>query len=403
MVLVSGLGSGAKNWFNYFWEIPTTYKPGTYNYWARVEYNTTPWTEWKGPQAFAIKSEFAADVLSLYDPAKYTNDLTPGGFAHLWAYVKNTGSKALPSTARVYNYVTGPGGFAQWLYVSAAGLASNTGKWYGYKWNIPANQAPGTYKYWARVWDYAAGKWLGEAKCCQDFVIKAGAAADVTSLYDPIHYSDLRIGGYATLWAYVKNTGSKALPSNAKVWYYVTGPGVAKYVGNASVAGMAAGSGGWKSFKWSLSSISEGTYKYWARVWDHDAGRWLGAQKCCQSFLIPSTASILDYYPPYGSLGCGGYAYLLAKVKNESDIPFPSDARVYFWVQGPGINGYVGYYPVGGLAAGATKTWAYTRWSIPANKASGDHLYWARVYSASKGWLSVWGTPPEKFHIYCIK
>ena len=89
-------------------------------------------------------------------------------------------------------------------------------------------------------------------------------------------------GQTSTLWAEVKNTGSSALPSNAKVWFYVDGPGWSgsNWVGSASVSGLSVGSTDWYSFDWPIpSGATEGTYTYKAQVWtDKAISSWSSAQ-----------------------------------------------------------------------------------------------------------------------------
>ena len=79
-------------------------------------------------------------------------------------------------------------------------------------------------------------------------------------------------GGTAKLWAQIHNTGNTVLPSDAKVWFYVRGAGVDKYVGGTSVAGINAGHKDWRSFDWKVPYHATGTYTYWALVFSPTLG-----------------------------------------------------------------------------------------------------------------------------------
>jgi hypothetical protein len=72
------------------------------------------------------------------------------------------------------------------------------------------------------------------------------------------------------LRAEVKNTGSSSLPSNSKVWFYVTGPSWTgtHWVGSDSGAGLTVNSSKWYSYNWAIpASFTGGSYTYWARVY----------------------------------------------------------------------------------------------------------------------------------------
>ena len=99
-------------------------------------------------------------------------------------------------------------------------------------------------------------------------VTQAGTAcAEVSSLW-PVN--NAHSGSTTPLWAYVKNTGSSALPSNVLVWYYVTGPNWTNYwVGSAPVSGQLSGSTKWYSYNWPIpATATPGTYTYLARVYE---------------------------------------------------------------------------------------------------------------------------------------
>ncbi len=77
-------------------------------------------------------------------------------------------------------------------------------------------------------------------------------------------------GQFSSFWAQVKNTSSPALPSDAKVRFWVTGPSWSgsHWVGETSVAGLRAGKTIRYCYDWNIPSDAPvGTYKYWAQVW----------------------------------------------------------------------------------------------------------------------------------------
>jgi len=152
-------------------------------------------------------------------------------------------------------------------FAPVAGLAANVSDWYSYSWSIPSNAVAGSYTYWAQVW--AEGKAISGWSSKQDFPVTCGGgiSAQVISLWS---VSGAQCGHSSTLWAQVKNTGSSGLPSNAKVWYWVTGPSWSgtHWVGSASVAGLAVNVSKWYSYNWVIpAAATGGTYSYWAQVW----------------------------------------------------------------------------------------------------------------------------------------
>ncbi len=103
-----------------------------------------------GTEVFSnfVPATAQASIASLWK----VNNSQSGKSSSLWAYVKNTGTLALPSDARVWFYVSGPG-YRSWVgSVSAAGLAAQGTRWYGLNWTIPGNTQAGSYNYRAMVW-----------------------------------------------------------------------------------------------------------------------------------------------------------------------------------------------------------------------------------------------------------
>jgi hypothetical protein len=116
----------------------------------------------------------------------------------------------------------------------------------------------------------------------------ATASAQVTSLWT---VTGAQAGKTSALWAQVKNTGSAALPSDALVWFYVTGPNWTNYwVGSASVSGLGAGSTAWYAYNWPIpSSATAGTYTYWARVYRGSTA--ISSWSSSQSFTVTGSSS----------------------------------------------------------------------------------------------------------------
>jgi M6 family metalloprotease-like protein len=163
----------------------------------------------------------------------------------LYLSVRNTGSETLPSTAAVWFWVEGPGITEHWAAsMPVAGLSYASTKDYYFDWKIPCVGSPGPYTIWARV--YTGSTAISEWSSSTSFTPGSTAVqAQITSLY-PV--SNATVGAKAVLWAQVKNTGSTALPSDASVWFWVSGSGVANpWVGSSSVAGLAVGKADWFS------------------------------------------------------------------------------------------------------------------------------------------------------------
>jgi Family of unknown function (DUF6298)/CARDB/Bacterial protein of unknown function (DUF937)/Putative collagen-binding domain of a collagenase len=205
----------------------------------------------------------AAQILSTYP----VTGAVPGSNATLWAQVRNTGSSTLPGNARVFFYVAGPSEPGWVGSTSAAGLTPGSTQWFSITWAIPSHQPTGNYNYWPQVWTTEAIS----SSIPQPFTIGSGGgggptvSAVIPSLW-PV--SGARRGVTVTLWAQVQNTGSSALPGNARVWFWVSGMSVPGWVGSTSVAGLAPGSTQWFSINWAIpASAPTGNYNYWGHVW----------------------------------------------------------------------------------------------------------------------------------------
>ena len=72
---------------------------------------------------------------------------------------------------------------------------------------------------------------------------------------------------------------------------------------------------------------------------------------------------------------------LSVDVKNTGTSALPSNAEVWFYVDGPGWTGshWLGPVNIGGLAAGATQTYSFS-WTIPTSASVGAYTYWAQAW-----------------------
>ncbi len=222
----------------------------------------------------------------------------------------------------------------------------------------------------------------------------------VTSLW---RVSDAQCGQSSKLWAQVENTGSSALPSDARVRFWVTGPGWSgtHWVGEASVAGLAPGSTKWYSYNWSIPSDAQvGIYTYWAQVWTTSVPRSLWSAREDFSVTCGSEAQVMSLSEVNGAQ-CGQSSTLSAEVENTGSSALPSDARVRFWVTGPGWSGthWVGEASVASLAAGSTQSYSYD-WPVPSGAQAGTYRYWAQVWTTSEA-ISSW-SKVKTFEVMCI-
>jgi Family of unknown function (DUF6298)/CARDB/Bacterial protein of unknown function (DUF937)/Putative collagen-binding domain of a collagenase len=205
----------------------------------------------------------AAQISSLWP----VNGAVPGSNATLWAQVRNSGSSTLPGNARVWFYVDGPSAPGWVGSTSVAGLTPGSTQWFSFTWAIPSNQPNGNYNYFGQVWTAVA---ISPPSGTQPFTIGSGGGGSTVSAVIPSLWpvSGARRGVTVTLWAQVQNTGSSALPGNARVWFYVGGGSYPGWVGSASVAGLAPGSTQWFSFNWAIpASTATGNYNYVGQVW----------------------------------------------------------------------------------------------------------------------------------------
>jgi hypothetical protein len=150
----------------------------------------------------------SAQVISLWP----VNDAHAGSTSTLWAEVKNIGNSAFPSDIWVWYYVSGQNWTNYWVgYASMSGLSSGSTKWYSYNWPIPATATPGTYTYWARV--YQGSIPLSDWSAAQSFTVGVNQKAVMTS---PVNGSQLAsttqtftwtsVSGATEYWLYLGST-----------------------------------------------------------------------------------------------------------------------------------------------------------------------------------------------------
>ena len=310
----------------------------------------------------------------------------------------NTGISALPSNGKIWFYVDGPSwSGAHWVgSASVSGLSAGSTDWHSFDWPIPSGASAGTYTYWAQAWtDSAISSWSSE----QTFAVTCGSySARVVQLYA---VDNAQCGQTSTLWAQVQNSGSSALPSNGKVWFYVDGPSWsgAHWVGSASVADLSAGSTDWHSFDWPIpSGASAGTYTYWAQAWTDSAiSSWSSEQTfavTCGSY----SARVVQLYA-VDNAQCGQTSTLWAQVQNSGSSALPSNGKVWFYVDGPSWSGahWVGSASVADLSAGSTD-WHSFDWPIPSGASAGTYTYWAQAWTDSA--ISSWSSE-QTFAVTC--
>jgi hypothetical protein len=183
--------------------------------------------------------------------------------------VSNTGTGTMPWTAAVTS-----GG--EWLRITSGSSGTNAG-------TITSAFGANTGAVRTGIIRVTAAGATGSPKDVA--VTQAGSTtlAQVTSLW-PVN--NAHAGSTSTLWAYVKNIGGSALPTNALVWYYVSGPNWTNYlVGSASVSGLSSGSTNWNSYNWPIpSTATPGTYTYWARVYQGSTA--LSDWSAAQNFTV---------------------------------------------------------------------------------------------------------------------
>ena len=321
------------------------------------------------------------------DDGAIAQDRRVGQTTTLWAYVRNNSAYTLPASNRVWFYTDGPGSSTGEGWVGSdtlAGLAPGAGAWFSFDWTIPTDAAPGSWVYWAIVYD--AGEYLSDWQGPQAFSV-ISVSANITSVY-PV--SGAQAGQSATLWALVHNTGGGAFPANTTVYYYVNGPsGPNNYVGYTAASGLGAGVTNWFSFDWTIPPGSPaGVYTYYAIVWNVSAnGVWrnLSNWSSGQNFNVaaaPGQSGNVDNLYTVTRADTGGAtqrgfgARLWANGRNSGVNAHDANMYLWYYVVGPGgAIGYVGSKPTVGQASNTT-VWRDFIWNIPGASPIGGYAYY---------------------------
>jgi hypothetical protein len=393
---IAGLGSGSSAWYMIEYLIPPNIS-GAWKQWgitwdtAAGEYTST----WYGPSDahhnFNIIAAPAASaqVVSLWP----VSGAQGGQNATLWARVWNNGSAALPADARVWFRVTGTG-FASWVgSTSVAGLPSNATAWYSFSWPIPVSRS-GAHQYFASVWR-SGSTLISNIAGPQNFNIAAAPALAmrIESLW-PIY--NAVPGGNITMWAYVRNTGTAALPATARVHYWLNSE-----VGSTSVAGLASGAANWYSFNYTIPSAwVGGIYNYWAQ------GRngatvltsWYGPQRFTIGFNSHFTGSTAPWLAVRGvwSNASGVYYYTGGIASQYSSASYSTstftnqDVSARFWDNG--ANTDFTCIAVRGTPGTLSASGEWQNAYIFCYRRDGNYGVWKRVnhvWTALRGWTAT--------------
>ncbi len=138
---------------------------------------------------------------------------------------------------------------------------------------------------------------------------------------------------------------------------------------------------------YTISGLVDGNAYYFAvttyDIYGNESG--YSAEAFYNAPVVPSL------WPVKGAIS-GRSSGLWVDVENTSSSVLPSDAKVRFWVNGPGWSGshWVGETSVASLAAGSTQSYSYN-WFIPSDAPAGTYTYWAQVWTTSEA-ISSWST-----------
>jgi hypothetical protein len=222
----------------------------------------------------------------------------------------------------------------------------------------------------------------------------------ITSLWPVL--GDSRPGQVAQMWALVRNDTPYTATASQRVWFWTDGPGAGpgeSWIGSAPLTGLAPGAQAWYPLNWTIPiNAIAGDWVYWARVWDSSLSEYRSDWRGPQAFTVFSlTGAVVQTWPVTGASN-GHVSTLWGRAQNTGNAAFPPNTWVYYWVQGPGINGYVDRVSAAGLAAGSTAWYGYN-WFIPNAQAGGAYTYWAILWSYSAdggGWKQVSGWSPSQ-------
>jgi hypothetical protein len=330
----------------------------------------------------------SADV----DQLDHVVGATPGVTVALRALIENTGSSPLPPDAQVRFQVDGPSLTDSWVgSISIAGQGPGSAKWYTFNWAIPTGTTAGTYRYHAQVWTSTP---LSPLKGPQEFAL--GTIVEVTSLWG---VTGARPSLTVPLWALVKNVSTTPLPADARVRFRASGPSFDYPAGDVSVADLAPGAMAWYVVNWKIQEAAgPGSYEYSAQVWSTVAP--ISPPARPQPFVMgASWPSWVTHLDPVPGAARGATVSLRAAVENIGATPLPADARVWFWVSGPGFSAWVGSTSVAGQPVEAWLLHSMS-WTIPRNVQAGTYEYRAQVWTASEAISPV--SQPQSFFVPLI-
>lgn len=213
---------------------------------------------------------------------------------------------------------------------------------------------------------------------------------------------DLRPGQVAQVWGLVRNDTPYTATASQHVWFWTDGPGTGpgeSWIGSAPLTGLAPGQTAWFPFNWTIPiNANPGAWVYWARVWDSSLNEYRSDWRGPQAFTVATLAGNISQTWPVTGASNGHTSTLWALTQNTGNATYPAETWVYYWVSGPGVNGYVGRTSATGLGAGAT-SWYGFNWFLPNNLAGGNYTYQAVVWAYSAnggGWKQVSNLTPTR-------
>jgi hypothetical protein len=278
--------------------------------------------------------------------------------ARFRALVRNAGPDPLGAGQRVWFLLERPDGGGDRFIGSAsvAGLVNGASAWYAFDWVVPLDGV-GVWQYWAITYDDAGREYTSAWRGPQAVTIVAQVYAYIESVTSGFGTAS---GGVTTLKALVRNRGSAALPADARVWFYVTGPNLANYVGSTSVGGLAPNEGGWYAREWQIlpPSLVGTTLHYRASVW---TGSTLISNISQTGYFMVETAAypaILERLWPITNAMPGETVRFWAHVWNTRSTPATAEPHLEFRTMGDEL----GRVSLEGLApfASAWYGWDYT-------------------------------------------
>ncbi len=219
------------------------------------------------------------------------------------------------------------------------------------------------------------------------------SAATTLHSVEPVWPGDSRM-----LYANVENTGNTAFPNDTVVDFYVDGP---NWVGDHYLRQWASklweSESQWYSVVWHpAADATPGVYRYWARVSNSAVTQVYAPWQGPEEFNVSAghgSAKIDNLIIFIRPVHTGTTVKLQAQVENTGDYTLSEKDVVWFWVRGPGIDGFVGGAWVGGLKKGE-KAWFGIDWAIPLELASGTYSYFAIVYhNLNTTAISEWSSP----------